>query len=59
MRHAFGYPHRHWHHQMGWPRRYYRGWGYRRPCCLFLTLPVLLVPLLALLFLGFRALHVM
>ncbi len=41
------------------PWRYYRGWGYRRPCCLFLTLPVLLVPLLALLFLGFRALHVM
>jgi len=55
-----GYGH-HWHH--GWMRGWWPGrWGfYRRPCCcLFFTLPLLLIPLLALaaLVLHFAGVHI-
>jgi|GEM_PF-1871706 hypothetical protein len=49
-----------WHRRMRWMNRPWR-WGYRRPCCcLFFTLPLLLVPILALavLLLHFAGVHI-
>jgi len=39
---AYGYPFRHWQRRIGW------GFHRRPCCCLFFTLPFLLVPFLAL-----------
>ena len=61
MRRGYGY----WHHGMGWrhrgfwaPWRFGRGW-WRRSCCLFFALPIMLVPFLAVLVLLFRAWHML
>jgi len=65
MPHMHGHSYGHWGRGMGGMRRGFWGpwgfgrWGYyRRPCCLFLTLPLLAIPFLALATLALHAWHV-